>query len=179
MTDTYCVGNYYDDNKDGTLNGFEITQGNWQTYCSATPVFLSKPDSQHPEITIKVSATEAYHWVVKNVGPVLPNRDLVDQFMIDELTTLGIKGTIFRNQNLERQYPLAKTWQSINIGTPRVDTDSDGMPDDFEDKWGLNKNDPNDAVRTAANGYTNIENYALSLEFPNEYEKAWQEAYGE
>ncbi len=22
-------------------------------------------------ITIKVSATEAYHWVVKNVGPVL------------------------------------------------------------------------------------------------------------
>ena len=68
---------------------------------------------------------------------------------------------------------------SINIGTPRVDTDSDGMPDDFEDKWGLNKNDPNDAVRTAANGYTNIENYALSLEFPNEYEKAWQEAYGE
>ena len=112
---------------------------------------MSKPDSRHPEITIKVSATEAYHWVVKNVGPVLPNRDLVDQFMIDELTTLGIKGTIFRNQNLERQYPLAKTWQSINIGTPRVDTDSDGMPDDFEDKWGLNKNDPNDAVRTSAN----------------------------
>ena len=53
------------------------------------------------------------------------------------------------------------------------------MPDDFEDKWGLNKNNPNDAVRTATNGYTNIENYALSLEFPKEYEKAWKEAYGE
>ena len=26
--DTYCVGNYYDNDKDGTLNGFEITQGN-------------------------------------------------------------------------------------------------------------------------------------------------------
>lgn len=178
--DTYCVGNYYDNDKDGTLNGFEITQGNWQTYCSATPVFLSKPDSQHPEINIKTSATEAYHWIVENVGPVLPNRDLVDKFMIDELTSLGTKGTIFRNQNIERQYPLAKTWQNINIGSPRTnDTDGDGIPDDFEDKWGLNKNSAGDAVRIAENGYTMIENYALSLEFPDEYEKAWKEAYGE
>lgn len=177
--DTYCVGNYYDDDKDGILNGFELTQGNWQTYCSATPVFLSKPDSQHPEISVKTSATEAYHWVIENVGPVLPNRDLVDQFMIDELTTLGTKGMIFRNQNYETQYPLAKTWQNINIGTPKTDTDGDGIPDDFEDKWGLNKNSAGDAVRIAENGYTMIENYALSLEFPNEYEKAWKEAYGE
>ena len=176
--DTYCVGNYYDNDKDGTLNGFEITQGNWQTYCSATPVFLSKPDSQHSEISIKTSATEAYHWIVKNVGPVLPNRDLVDKFMIDELTSLGTKGTIFRNQNIETQY-LAKTWQNINVGTARKDTDGDGIPDDFEDKWGLNKNNAGDAVRIAENGYTMIENYALSLEFPDEYEKAWNEAYGE
>ena len=177
--DTYCVGNYYDNDKDGTLNGFEITQGNWQTYCSATPVFLSKPDSQHSEISIKTSATEAYHWIVKNVGPVLPNRDLVDKFMIDELTSLGTKGTIFRNQNIETQYPLAKTWHNINVGTARKDTDGDGIPDDFEDKWGLNKNNAGDAVRIAENGYTMIENYALSLEFPDEYEKAWNEAYGE
>lgn len=177
--DTYCVGNYYDNDKDGTLNGFEITQSNWQTYCSATPVFLSKPDSQHSEISIKTSATEAYHWIVENVGPVLPNRDLVDKFMIDELTSLGTKGTIFRNQNIETQYPLAKTWQNINVGTARKDTDGDGIPDDFEDKWGLNKNNAGDAVRIAENGYTMIENYAFSLEFPDEYEKAWKEAYGE
>lgn len=49
----------------------------------------------------------------------------------------------------------------------------------FEDKWGLNKNNAGDAVRIAENGYTMIENYALSLEFPDEYEKAWKEAYGE
>lgn len=28
--------------------------------------------------------------------------------MIDELTSLGTKGTIFRNQNIETQYPLAR-----------------------------------------------------------------------
>ena len=88
---------------------------------------------------------------------------------------------ILRNQRLERQYPLADTWDGefTTSVTGPTDTDADGMPDDFEDKWGLNKNNPNDAVRTATNGYTNIENYALSLEFPKEYEKAWKEAYGE
>lgn len=174
--DTYCVGNYYDNDKDGTLNGFEMTQANWDMYNSGTPVFLSKPDSQHPKISITTSATQAYHWIVQNVGPVLPNRDLVDKFMIDELTSLGTKGMIFRNQRIERQYPLANTWQNINIGTPRIDTDSDGIPDDFEDKWGLDKNNPRDAIQIAENGYMMIENYALSLEFPNEYEKAWKEA---
>ena len=82
-------------------------------------------------------------------------------------------------QNIETQYPLAKTWQNINVGTARKDTDGDGIPDDFEDKWGLNKNNAGDAVRIAENGYTMIENYAFSLEFPDEYEKAWKEAYGE
>lgn len=178
---SYCKGNYYDENKDGTLNGFELTQGNWNSYCSAVMSFLGSPDALHPTIPTTVSATQAYHWVVENVGPVLPKRDAVDQFMINELTSLGTKGMILRNQRLIQQYPLADTWgrEFVTDVTGPIDTDGDGMPDDFEDKWGLNKNDPNDAVRTAANGYTNIENYALSLEFPNEYEKAWQEAYGE
>lgn len=175
--DTYCVGNYYDEDKNGSLNGIEITQANWSTYCKAKPVFLTKPDNMHPAISLKTNATEAYQWIVKNVGPVLPNRDHVDKFMIDELTSLGTRGMIFRNQNIERQYPLANTWQNINIGTPRTDTDGDGMPDDFEDKWGLNKNYAGDAIRIANNGYMMIENYALSLEFPDKYEKAWQEAY--
>lgn len=32
------------------------------------------------------------------------------------------------------------------------------------------KYDPTDAVKEAKNGYLNIENYALSLEYPDEYE---------
>ena len=53
------------------------------------------------------------------------------------------------------------------------------MPDEFEDKWGLDKNKAQDAIQIAENGYTMIENYALSLEYPAEYEKAWKEAYSE
>lgn len=178
---SYCIGNFYDEDKDGTLNGIELTQGNWSTYCSGAMNFLSQPDALHPEISGKTSATEAYHWVVDNVGPVLPKRDNVDSFIIDELTSLGTKGMILRNQQLEIQYSLANTWDvefAVSVTGP-MDTDGDGIPDDFEDKWGLNKNNAGDAVRIAENGYTMIENYALSLEFPNEYEKAWKDAYGE
>ena len=162
---SYCVGNYYDEDKDGTLNGLELTQSNWNTYCSAVIDRLNAPDALHPTISSTTSATEAYYWVVENVGPVLPERDAVDKFLISELTSLGTEGMIFRNQTIERQYPLANTWNAefaVSV-TGSIDTDGDGIPDDFEDKWGLNKNSAGDAVRIAENGYTMIENYALSL----------------
>ncbi len=46
------------------------------------------------------------------------------------------------------------------------DTDGDGMPDEWEEKWGLNPNDASDAKKCTmdANGqYTNLEMYANSL----------------
>lgn len=45
-------------------------------------------------------------------------------------------------------------------GEPRVDTDGDGMPDDWEIANGLNPNDPSDANGDCTgDGYTNIEKY--------------------
>ena len=45
-------------------------------------------------------------------------------------------------------------------GEPRVDTDGDGMPDDWEKANGLNPNDPSDANGDCTgDGYTNIEKY--------------------
>ncbi len=171
--DTYCVGNYYDDNVDGKLNGVEITQANWSTYMDFTPSFINSPSALHPNILQKSTAEEAYNYIINNVGAVLPNRDKVDQFMIDELKSLGKEGVILRDQNNETQYPLAKTWQQITIADPAKDTDKDGMPDEFEDMWQLDKNDPSDALKVAGNGYTNIENYAFSLQFPELYESAY------
>lgn len=172
--DTYCFGNYYDENKDGILNGIEITQSNWKTYCSGTPVFLSTPDPLHPIIKNMTTAEKAYQYMVEKVGAYLPNRDNVDNYLIDELTSLGIKGIILRDQRKIQQYPLANTWQNINTTNQIVDTDGDGIPDEWEDKWGLNKKDPSDAVKIAKNGYTNIENYCFSLEDPEIYEKAYK-----
>lgn len=45
-------------------------------------------------------------------------------------------------------------------GTPRIDSDDDGMPDDWELANGLNPNDPSDANSDCnGDGYTNIEKY--------------------
>jgi hypothetical protein len=111
------------------------------------------------------SAAEAYAWIVKYVGASLPARDKVDGYMIEELTSLGTKGTIFRDQRKELQYPLAKTWQQIATADNRPkDSDKDGIPDEVEERYGLNKNDASDAQKIAPNGYSNIENYTFLME---------------
>lgn len=159
----YYKGNYYDNDKDGSLNGFELTQANWAEYCKGEPTFLSAPSDKHPAISQQTSATEAYNWIVKNVGASLPVRDEVDQYLIDELTSLGKKGTIIQNEQDVQQFSLGGVG-AIQNGEKPLDSDNDGMPDEFEDKYGLDKNDPSDAAKIANNGYTNIENYIFTLD---------------
>ena len=159
----YYKGNYYDNDKDGSLNGFELTQANWAEYCKGEPTFLSAPSDKHPAISQQTSATEAYNWIVKNVGASLPVRDEVDQYLIDELTSLGKKGTIIQNEQDVQQFSLGGVG-TIQNGEKPLDSDNDGMPDEFEDKYGLDKNDPSDAAKIANNGYTNIENYIFTLD---------------
>ena len=159
----YYKGNYYDNDKDGSLNGFELTQANWAEYCKGEPTFLSAPSDKHPAISQQISATEAYNWIVKNVGASLPVRDEVDQYLIDELTSLGKKGTIIQNEQDVQQFSLGGVG-TIQNGEKPLDSDNDGMPDEFEDKYGLDKNDPSDAAKIANNGYMNIENYIFTLD---------------
>lgn len=46
-----------------------------------------------------------------------------------------------------------------------VDTDHDGMPNDWEKKYGLNPNDPSDAAKDAdADGFTNLEEYTAGTD---------------
>ena len=55
-------------------------------------------------------------------------------------------------------YPEYKTW------TPYVDTDRDGMPDEWELANGLNPSDPSDANGDlTGDGYTNIEKYINAI----------------
>lgn len=161
---TYFSGNYFDGDKDGTLNGVEIKpSGNWDEYCSGTPTFLDTKPEKFPSISLQTDAATAYDWITKYVGASLPVRDEVDGYIIDELTSLGKKGTIIQNEQDQRQFPLGGVGE-VKPGTKPVDTDNDGMPDDFEDKYGLDKNNPDDASKIAANGYTNIENYIFTLD---------------
>lgn len=178
---TYCVGNYIDKDQDGALNGTEVAQDNFldnykpdSEEPEGVPTFLNACPEEMPAIPNVMSAAEAYAWILENVGATLPARDRVDAFMIDELQSLGAKGTILRDQRKALQYhyddgtSVYDAWMNDFatpvVGTSPLDTDGDYMPDEWETANGLNPNDPSDAAKFSNNGYTNVENYIFSLE---------------
>ena len=158
---SYCVANIYDGNKDGALNGVEITQDNWSDICTGSPTFLSEVPDAMPEISSMSSAADAYDWIVANVGASLPIRDEVDDYLIAELSSLGTLGTIIQSEQNTTQFPLGGPGE-IRKGTRLADSDNDGMPDVWEDANGTDKS-VDDAMSIASNGYANIENYINSI----------------
>lgn len=146
-----------------------------------------------------MSAKSAYDFVLDNVGANIPNRDIVDQRIVEEVRTgkayyvkklpkdaYGDKwGLSPKSQNEEglfkyRRLPKDSYKQGIITdvrqmggypeykGTPYVDTDGDGMPDEWEKANGLNPNDPGDANKDCTgDGYTNIEKYINGISTTN------------
>ena len=89
-------------------------------------------------------------------------RDEVDQYLIDELASYGKKGS---NGGISDETTLPhKGTGTLYNGEKPLDTDGDGIPDEWEIANGLNPNDPSDAAKIAANGYANIENYVFSID---------------
>ena len=54
-------------------------------------------------------------------------------------------------------------WPALTVGTAPVDTDADGIPDEWEHAHGLNPNDAKDSAALTASGYTNLELYLNAL----------------
>lgn len=159
---TYCKKNFYDFDKNGALDGVEITETNWAEHTSGVPTFLGARPEIFPAIAAQTDAAAAYQWIVEQGGASLPARDEVDAYLIDELASLGGKGTIIFDQRKTEQFPLGGVG-TIKTGEAPVDTDEDGMPDWFEEEYGLDKNDASDASRISNNGYSNIENYIFTI----------------
>lgn len=184
----FGAGNYYDDNKDGVLNGRLLSteemlgtqsDGSQSVYLESIDAVNAAIDEfnvanadkiaansqvevQHiTPIKDMMSAEEAYAWILENVGPNLPARDEVDQYIIDELASYGAKGTK-NGITSEAQLPHRGTG-ILSGGVKPLDSDGDGIPDAWEIANGLNPNDPSDAVKLNAEGYTNIEAYSFSI----------------
>lgn len=132
-----------------------------------------------PPLTI-LPAEEAFAYVLENAGATLPVRDEVDQRIIRQVRT----GEIYYIENtdaetgseyIRHRLPADSYKQGIikNIaqvggypeykGEPYKDSDRDGMPDEWENKYtrlGLDPEDPADATGDCnGDGYTNIEKY--------------------
>ena len=92
-----------------------------------------------------------------SVGCSLPNRDAIDERIIEEVRT----GTATKGDNGFIDNPsVAGGWPELKSLPAPADTDHDGMPDAWEKKAGLDASDVSDAAQDKdKDGYTNIEEY--------------------
>jgi hypothetical protein len=109
--------------------------------------------TSHAAPVITATAREQLESVLASqVGATRPRRDALDAQLVREFQA--------RAGGLGRQGAVA---QAISGGLPPQDTDHDGMPDSWEQAQGLNRHNSADGPQTAANGYTNLENYLNEL----------------
>jgi pectate lyase len=110
---------------------------------------VSAPFSALPVTT--ESAQRAYEAVLRTVGASLPRRDAVDARIVNEVRLR--KGSIIDSQE------QVGGWPALSSKAP-PHSDSDGMPDSWERRHGLNPRDAADGTSDRnKDGYTNIEEY--------------------
>ena len=102
-------------------------------------------------------AKTAYERVLADVGATFPERDAVDIRIINDVK--NGTGRIINNED------EVGGWPELRSAAPPEDSDSDGMPDEWEKKHNLNPDDYFDtkAGNLSPEGYTNIEVYLNGL----------------
>ena len=136
---------------------------------------ISEPDEQYKQYEADYPITldpvdSVYEDVLNNAGATLPKRDKVDERVIDEVRTRtapsGSKGSVgllddpldgvpdgAEAEYDDRGYPIF----SEETRPADYDTDGDGIADSWEDKMGLNKENPYDSLKIGPDGYTWLE----------------------
>jgi pectate lyase len=165
----YVQGNYMC-NKDGSPNA-AVNADNW---VGMTPNPSSKSKAElradtefeKGEVTTH-SAEEAFTLVLNKAGASF-RRDATDARVVNEvrngLTPARASGGGSTKAGLIDTQADVGGWDAYNTAAVPVDTDGDGMPDEWEDAHNLNKNNPSDgAACTLSQIYTNVEVYINEL----------------
>jgi len=159
----YMAGNYVD--------GYQAaTTRNWVGVAMAGGALAdtsqSKVDTPFDISPYNIESTEdAYANVLAGAGATLPRRDTMDCRIVNDITwrigrVIDVQGGFAHGTPFEE---TIGAWPTLKSKPAPTDSDSDGMPDAWEDANGLNKNNAADRQLVAANGYTNLENYLNSI----------------
>lgn len=157
----YGSGNYFDNNRDGVLNGALVPE-NLTGYPTGDAATILATPYDYPMKSPALSAAEAFDKVIDSVGASYPKRDQVDSLLVAQVKSKGVEGIyLYRESDL----PFVNGGVGNVFSAPApLDSDNDGMPDAWEDAHSLNKNDATDAVtRTLNANYLNIEIYINGL----------------
>jgi len=164
----YLDGNVMYDNPDKTNNNWLGLNGPTEHY--ADGIFEVDP------ITT-TSADLAYLQVLLNAGATSPVRDEIDLRIIEEVTNGNanfggvygsMKGIIDADDDLkpadaDASWTAWDIYEKILYTQAPLDTDEDGIPDEWEDANGLDKDDINDGKLILESGYSNLEVYLNEL----------------
>ena len=169
----YVSGNVIEGNKKVSIN-------NWDggVQLSGGDKAIDKIKLDNPWNAMKIneqSPKDAYNAVLANAGCNKPVRDAVDSRIIEEVRNgnATFEGVSYKKRGRMADPSLKSGiidsqndvggWPELKSLPAPVDSDHDGMPDEWELKKGLNPNDAKDGAEVASNGYTNLENYLNSL----------------
>jgi hypothetical protein len=158
----YGSGNIFDNNQNGISDGAPVPYDTIGYPGIGADGFKTQP-FPYPQANPAFTADQAYAWVIDSVGASYPRRDQVDSLLAEEVRSRGTKGYyVYRESDLP--FTNGGVGTVFNAPTP-LDSDSDGMPDSWEDAHGLNKNNAQDAVayNAAYPQYLNIEVYINTL----------------
>ncbi|RZJ88322.1 MAG: T9SS type A sorting domain-containing protein [Chryseobacterium sp.] len=161
----YGSGNYFDNNKNGVLDGTLVPQD--LTGYPVGDITAIQPTSyDYPMKNPTLTAQAAFNNIVSGVGASYPIRDQVDQLIISDLSSKGTTATyVYVQTDLTTQFGFTNGGAGHIYGAPApLDTDNDGMPDAWENANGLNPNVADAlAVSTTYAPYLNIEVYINGL----------------
>ncbi len=164
----------------------DVTADNW-TYGMYNQISASDNDGLYTAVTkdtIRLlepipfiyttthTADQAYEKVLQYAGASL-SRDSYDALMVDNTkngqvtyTGKGLSKGFINTQDDNKPADAGEDWSAwptLNSTAAPVDTDGDGIPDEWETAQGLNPNDKSDGAELNSEGYTHLEEYLNSL----------------
>ncbi len=158
----YVAGNFIEGSP-------SVSADNWSGVRGSNFIKLDCPWDAMP--IAQQTAEEAYQSVLNHAGAVLPKRDSVDTRIIEEARngTATYEGIYKTKKNVADKLQITGIidsqkdvggWPKLESTAAPVDTDHDGMPDEWERKHDL---DPSETVDGSmdedGDGYTNLEEY--------------------
>lgn len=150
----FLENNRIDSNKNGVLDGIDTGSGMME---AERPSVLVPERFEYPPVHTQ-EPEAAYEYILQYSGASL-HRDAVDERIINDVRQQT--GVIIGHENDVGGFP------ELLRSTAPLDTDRDGMPDDWEIKNGLDPHDPEDRNGDwNGDGYTNLEDYLHELAAP-------------
>lgn len=159
----YIAGNYVD--------GYpEVTADNWNGGVQRVSAEEMEYIRMHepfdaPALPSEETAEEAFESVLANAGAILPRRDTLDARIVHEVRTgtATFGGSYGSGSGIIDTQEEVGGWPELLSAAAPVDSDGDGIPDEWEIENGLDPNDPSDASEINSSGYSNLESYIHTL----------------